>query len=438
MADITYSTAIQNEIALLILEKLYSELRSNQKVLIDNTWTSGTVGGVAGRVLTVLNQRSQWVKMANATASPAEWQHWFVTAVCKQLAPTLQPQRVTYFRELEAEAENNAIESFMRKDIAYSPGADTESFTVTTQNIRYFVLGHGLRSTPRVWLPVDMVDAQLKRVLDNIWNRGNWTFRRRRCAMVITPVAATGLTYAEAGKTLTGTGAWTDYTHVAGATWHTTGGTDAVLAPVQVASRTNANEIVLSSSIGAGADGSIDIAGTLYTVTFIGLGTETFDKIATKRLYYQNSAGDLRWADADRMAECLATLGGGAGRPSFFRVESRGGSTPHWTLAPIPDTTYTMNVEVYVKGPGAPSSATDTTPFARFPDAFQHVIRDAVLAETLDHVGHPDGRKQKAMIESEIERLLPAYSELAESAADVGYFDVYNDGARMIGGPNLT
>ena len=60
--------------------------------------------------------------------------------------------------------------------------------------------------------------------------------------------------WTEATKTLTKTGAFTSYTFVAGDTIAVTAGTGATAGTYTIASRTSNNAIVLTTSIGAGAD----------------------------------------------------------------------------------------------------------------------------------------------------------------------------------------
>lgn len=76
-------------------------------------------------------------------------------------------------------------------------------------------------------------------------------------------IAITGGTWTDATKTLTKTGAFTNYVFKAGDRVRITGGTGATAGFYVVATRASADAITLTTSIGVGADGQTDIAGTL-------------------------------------------------------------------------------------------------------------------------------------------------------------------------------
>jgi hypothetical protein len=76
-------------------------------------------------------------------------------------------------------------------------------------------------------------------------------------------IALTGATWTDATKTLTKTGAFTNYVFKAGTRVRITGGTGATAGFYVVATRASADAITLVTSIGVGADGQVDIAGTV-------------------------------------------------------------------------------------------------------------------------------------------------------------------------------
>lgn len=72
----------------------------------------------------------------------------------------------------------------------------------------------------------------------------------------------TGCTWTEGTLTITKTGGFATYQHTAGDTCSITAGTGATVGTYEIASKTDADNIVLTTSIGAGADGQTDIEGT--------------------------------------------------------------------------------------------------------------------------------------------------------------------------------
>lgn len=77
-------------------------------------------------------------------------------------------------------------------------------------------------------------------------------------------IPLTGATWTNGTLTLTKTGAFTNYTFRVGDRIRITGGTGATAGYYIVASRVSADAITLTATIGAGADGQTNIAGSLY------------------------------------------------------------------------------------------------------------------------------------------------------------------------------
>lgn len=77
-------------------------------------------------------------------------------------------------------------------------------------------------------------------------------------------VAVTAATWDEASLTLTKVGGFANYTWQVGDKIRITGGTGATVGDYEIASRTDDDSIVLSSSIGSGADAQTDVAGRLF------------------------------------------------------------------------------------------------------------------------------------------------------------------------------
>jgi hypothetical protein len=92
-----------------------------------------------------------------------------------------------------------------------------------------------------------------------------WKFRERPPARLnfTAPITLTDATYTHATKTVTKTGAFTNYTFIPGDILEITDGTGATTGEYPVASRTSNDAITLATSIGAAADGQSDIDGTL-------------------------------------------------------------------------------------------------------------------------------------------------------------------------------
>jgi hypothetical protein len=92
----------------------------------------------------------------------------------------------------------------------------------------------------------------------------SWKFLEKRSGLldIRGDIAVTAGEWIESSKTLKETGTFEDYTFVDGDVIEITGGTNATTGTYSVASRTDDDNIVLSTSIGATANGSTDITAT--------------------------------------------------------------------------------------------------------------------------------------------------------------------------------
>lgn len=92
-----------------------------------------------------------------------------------------------------------------------------------------------------------------------------WNFARRRAEYLDLrgSITLSAATWSETTLELSQTGAFTNYTYLVGDTVQITGGTGATVGWYKIASRTDDDTIVLEESIGAGANGQTDIAGTM-------------------------------------------------------------------------------------------------------------------------------------------------------------------------------
>jgi len=91
----------------------------------------------------------------------------------------------------------------------------------------------------------------------------NWLTGRQVRLRSRVSIDLTGATWTEATLTLRKVGAFATYTWLEADTVEVTDGTGATVGTYEIASRTDADEIVLATSIGAAANGQTDIAATL-------------------------------------------------------------------------------------------------------------------------------------------------------------------------------
>ena len=185
MANLAYSTIIQDQVASLLYGTSYSGLQSSIKLGIDNTWTTGALtGGAAKSAWDSINQYSQWWYQAGATVSPDIWQHWLVHRICRIYALQARPDRVEQFRALEAQSQTDALASFSKEDPNDST-VGTDATAATYKSIRFTTMETLLSRTPPIFASPAEIDNATVKVLRDMWNRGDWVFKRRPVTVTI-------------------------------------------------------------------------------------------------------------------------------------------------------------------------------------------------------------------------------------------------------------
>lgn len=452
----TYTTAIQNRIALDVFGVLYTSLTAAQKEHLDGTWTTGSLAsGKAYDTLVQVQQIANYFEMAGGTSAPQVWEPWVIAQTAAELAPVYRPERVQSLMAAKESAIDQAIDTFTLRDPTGSFASTNDSQKITVQGIRYFCLNHGSRRKEsgsntgmrrRLFFPIDEIDSHTQWALNYIYNKELWSFRKRSVQVSIKYLSTvTGATWTESTKTLTQTGAFTNllFTSSRPAMVLITDGTGATIGEYQVASKTSSDAIVLTASIST-ANANLatgDITAVMFFLDFRGLlANETFDAVASRRFYYQNTGGlmgsdrRLNWVDSTEMDAQKAYNSLAQGTPTTFRIENQPSDIRSWRLAPFPDNDYTLNGSVFVSGPGTPSSVSDTAVFDKFPTEFGPIIRDMVLARLLQANNASDGDRFMARMEEKVQTLLPELVDKGPPTRLHSTEDVYRDERRMIGG----
>lgn len=164
------------------------------------------------------------------------------------------------------------------------------------------------------------------------------------------------------------------------------------------------------------------------TVSMTGLSSETFDSIASNKLFYDGSyyGEELQWVDSTAAPALKAKYGTSTGQPVYFRTEVNG-STVTWHLFPIPDQAYTLYGSVYVATPSVTSAATLATAIGKFPPEFATVLRDMVLARVLLQYNAQDADRMWERCEEQVRSFGPIYTDTGMPAKQTSIADVYGD-----------
>lgn len=171
-------------------------------------------------------------------------------------------------------------------------------------------------------------------------------------------------------------------------------------------------------------------AGSAPTITLA--GSEAFDSILAPRLWYTDTGAvpaAIEWVDGERMARLKAANTGTTGRPEYYSIEDRGGTTKYWHFTPEPDQAYTVRAECMVRTPSDPANASATT----FQDTLTAEIVPRLPKLTLlgcleEAPGIPLSEREAARNElaRELETLIPRYTRV-NTHIPSGPVDVYGD-----------
>lgn len=444
----TYSSNIQNRIAHAVFGVAYSSLDAVQKAALDGTWTTGSLAsGHAFDALTEITQIANWFEQAGATSAPQAWEGWHVWDTAMRLAVTYRPERYQAYKDQREVAIDSLLDSFTLRDPTGTFSSSNTSVALTVNGLRFYVLNacarrkesgtnSGLRR--RIFPPIDLIDSEIQWVLNYVYNKEFWNFRKRQVMVIIRVFPFTGATWTESTKAISTSSAFTDMVaHPARVL--VTDGTGVVVGDYQVASKDDDDTILLTQSISEDdsnlTDG--DINGAVCTVEFRGLLTgETFDAIASRKFYYndaQTSGGVLSWVDASNMAQLLAQGRTTTGRPAYMRTEIQPPSTVTWQMVPFPDASYVLNGAVFATGPGTPSSATDATVIQKFPTEFGPVIKGLLLARVLQQYGASDAGPIWQRAVDHVESLLPQFTDQGYPTRLTSSLDVYGDRQYLLG-----
>lgn len=184
---ISYSSAIQDQIAYALANVPYSSLKTHEKDAIDNTWSSGTPGGYAGHALTKLQRFANFVTDTGVTAVPDEWLEWLVWEVVYSAATHIRQEKAGLARDKRNEARETAFTTFNRQDW-YDP-TGTEQWTTTLSGIRLFIVSAMVRLSPPILPEPSIVDAMVRKALYMVWNAKDWPWLRYTDTVTIAAAA---------------------------------------------------------------------------------------------------------------------------------------------------------------------------------------------------------------------------------------------------------
>lgn len=433
MANLSYSTSIQNKVAYRLFERPYSNLDANQKAMIDNTSSaSPPTDGLAEDAWNYINDYAQLVYLSGAGNAPDTWERWLVARICYLAGQVVRPDRQETYWRIEQDEKKSCVSMYVTADPNGS-AFSTDATQLTTKAIRFYALNALMKQVPEIAVSAADFDHAILKVMQDVWYRADWIFKRRPVTMHITPYNLTGVTWTESSKKLTLSTA--NFTNIpTNQIISITDGTGVTVGNYRVSSSTT-TELILTTSIGAGADGQTDIELNFVVVTYDLTNSEVFHKPATRKWYCTDNAGigaEMMWAnDGDGFVSGSVFTQARSARPFNFRYYRTPTTSSNWTyqwqFSPIPDQAYTLRGECFIACPDAPSSSTDETKFAMFPKEMWPIIKDMVFWEIFRKYRAPEASAFLKQINEEFERIVPLYVNQGNADADTGIRDVNKD-----------
>lgn len=180
----TYDSTSQDELSLLLSGRSYSGLDTDQKKLIDNNWSSGTVdGGAVKRALDSIATWAEFFTMDATAGIPDEWRSWVImqaAAYCAQRFTTAGEREI---RASLSQARRDALISYSRSDPEDTTG--TAHLLGTVLGLRQFVTSHCLRLSRPLLPEPYMIDEAMQEVLRGTWDAADWGFQKQTVTLTI-------------------------------------------------------------------------------------------------------------------------------------------------------------------------------------------------------------------------------------------------------------
>lgn len=189
--SITYGTALQNEIALLLGQSLYSDLTTAQKTAIDGaSATSPPTAGAAGRASDVLIQWANAYTTSDLTFAsiPDLWGGWFALETAASALPAFVSADGSEVRKSAQSARANALASYA--SVAFNSATAGLVGQLTVQSLRAYAITAAIRARDSVVIDVPLIDSAIEEVITEIWNSADWTFKTAEADLTISTSGA--------------------------------------------------------------------------------------------------------------------------------------------------------------------------------------------------------------------------------------------------------
>lgn len=181
---LTYSTTIQDHVALRLANTTYANLPTVQKKAIDNEWSSGALAaGHAYDAYTHVRRYAAFIQAGGSDTAPDDWLPWLVSEIVYRALAHVNPDMMKEARAGRDEAARTALTTFTRGE--HDETTSTEGLVFSHLNIRRSVLDTCVRLDPMLLPTPDKIDSAIRSELLRVWYAGDWYWRRRQVRLAI-------------------------------------------------------------------------------------------------------------------------------------------------------------------------------------------------------------------------------------------------------------
>lgn len=198
---LTYTTAVQDQIALRLAGSTYSNLPSEYKTAIDNNWTSGALaGGLAFEAQTLVRRYNDYLEISGTDVADDALLSWFIWEVVFRASHAFQPDREGSSMRHRDDAMRHALATHTRQDMDEDGNG---LWTIDHNHIRSTAVDACVNMEPPYMPTPEMIDRAMRSRIAKLWIYADWRWRKKPITITI-PTSGQPTTDLSAGQSLDG------------------------------------------------------------------------------------------------------------------------------------------------------------------------------------------------------------------------------------------
>ena len=181
---ISYSSDLQDEIALRVSGRSYNDLTDDQKKIIDGDSSNPVpTAGAAGRAYEELSKWAVYRTMDSTVGIPDEWKSWFVMQAAGDAGGRFTSADINEIRQERSRARRDALSAYIRSNPEDT--TDSAHLGLTTVEMRRYCLASALRQSRPLLPEPFLIDQAIQEAIARTWDHTDWNFRRQTVTLTI-------------------------------------------------------------------------------------------------------------------------------------------------------------------------------------------------------------------------------------------------------------